>query len=96
MAIGEKGWHDDRCAIWRERRPDLFDECQHKENGRPRGEPWHDGAACRHWLGQRGEGSCHARREGRGADIAVNRGGGETNDMVIEEERQGVGESSGG
>ena len=32
----------------------------------------------------------------RGADIAVNRGGGETNDMVIEEERQGVGESSGG
>ena len=32
----------------------------------------------------------------RGVDIAVNRCGGETNDMVMEEERQGVGQRSGG
>ena len=37
------------------------------------------------------------RWRGAGTDsIVVNRGGGETNDMVREEERQGVGERSGG
>ena len=42
------------------------------------------------------DGGRGAGADRRGADIAVNRGGGETNDIVMEEERQGVGESSGG
>ena len=49
--------------------------------------------------GERGlvmDGGREAGADRRGADIAVSRGGGETNDMVMEEERQGVGESSGG
>ena len=80
---------------------DLFDECRHKENGRPRSEPGMTGRRVNIGLGKRRRGVVLDGGRGagagrRGADIAVNRGGGETNDMVIEEERQGVGESSAG
>ena len=48
-------------------------------------------------IGARGAGGGRGMGAGRkGADIAMGRGGGESNDVVGEENREGVGEGSGG